>query len=373
MEKLTVAILFGGRSGEHEVSLMSARSVLNKIDRSIFDAIEIGITHNGVWYIGNDVITSFEKGQIDNLQRAFLIPEPGNHNIYVEKTMNGITQLVPHKKIDVIFPVLHGTFGEDGTLQGLLDLIEIPYVGAGVLGSSVGMDKGVFKQVMRAIKIPVVDDLVFARKEIKADIESVVKKCESLGPYPFFTKPANMGSSVGINKCRDRNTLIKGLINAANYDRRVLVELGLTHPMEIEVSVLGNEYPKASIAGEIVPGDEFYTYDDKYFNGVSILNIPAELPDGMMNQIQDMAVKAYSAIDCAGMARVDFLIDQENEKIYLNELNTIPGFTQISMYAKLWEASGIEYSNLISKLIELAQDRHKEKLMSSHQFIREEA
>jgi D-alanine-D-alanine ligase len=373
MEKLTVAILFGGRSGEHEVSLMSARSVLNKIDRSIFDAIEIGITHEGIWLVGNDVISCFEKGQTENLQRAFLIPEPGNHMIYIQETIDEITQMIPYKKIDVIFPVLHGTFGEDGTLQGLLDLIEIPYVGAGVLGSSVGMDKGVFKQVMRAIKIPVVDDFIFTRKEIKANIDDVVKKCELLGSYPFFTKPANMGSSVGINKCRDRKALQKGLKNAATYDRRVLVELGLTHPMEIEVSVLGNEYPKASIAGEIVPGDEFYTYDDKYFNGVSILNIPAELPGGMMNQIQDMAIKAYSAIDCAGMARVDFLIDQEKEKIYLNELNTIPGFTQISMYAKLWEASGIHYSDLISKLIELAQDRHKEKLMSSHQFIREEA
>jgi len=373
MEKITVAILFGGRSGEHEISLMSARSVLNKIDRSIFNAIEIGITHKGVWYIGNDVIDCFEKKEIENLQRAFMIPEPGNHMVYIEKKVGEFSQLIPYKKIDVIFPVLHGTFGEDGTLQGLMDLIEIPYVGAGVLGSSVGMDKAVFKQVMRAIKIPVVDDIVFTRKEIYANIEDVIRKCELLGPYPFFTKPANMGSSVGISKCQDRNALIKGLKSASKYDRRILVEIGLTKPMEVEVSVLGNEYPKASIAGEIVPGDEFYTYDDKYFNGVSILNIPAELPAGMMDQIRELAIRSYIAIDCAGMARVDFLVDQDNEKIYLNELNTIPGFTQISMYSKLWEASGINYPDLITKLIELAQDRHKEKLMSSHQFIREEA
>ncbi|PKN86909.1 MAG: D-alanine--D-alanine ligase A [Chloroflexi bacterium HGW-Chloroflexi-8] len=373
MKKLTVAILFGGRSGEHEISLLSARSVLNMIDRSLFDVVEVGITRAGTWMVGNDVINSFEKGELNHLQRAFFLPESGNHTIYTETIHNGSTILAPYKTIDVVFPVLHGSFGEDGTIQGLLDLIEIAYVGAGVLGSSVGMDKAVFKQIMRGIKINVLDDIVFSRKEILSNLDEVINRCEKLGPYPFFTKPANLGSSVGISKCRDRKALINGLKEAANYDRRILVEIGLNKPMEIEVSVLGNEFPAASIAGEIVPGDEFYTYEDKYFNGVSILIIPAELPTGMMDKIRDIAVRAFMAIDCSGMARVDFLVDQNTEELYLNELNTIPGFTQISMYAKLWEASGIPYTELITRLIDLAKDRHNEKSLSFREYRKKEA
>jgi D-alanine-D-alanine ligase len=373
MHKLTVAVLFGGRSGEHEISLMSARSVLNMIDHSLYDIVEVGITKQGMWLVGEDVIGSFEKKEIQNLQRAFFISESGNQTLYTEVVEIGESRTLPYRRIDVVFPVLHGTFGEDGTLQGLLDLIEIAYVGAGVLGSSVGMDKGVFKEVMKGLEIPVVDGIVISRKDIQFDMDEVIKKCEKLGPYPFFTKPANLGSSVGINKCRNRAALLDGLKEAANYDRRILVEIGLEKPMEVEVSVLGNEFPKASIGGEIVPGDEFYTYDDKYFNGVSILNIPAELPEGMMSKVQDLAVKAFKGIDCSGMARVDFLIDQNTEKLYLNELNTIPGFTQISMYAKLWEASGTTYSELITQLIELAIDRQKEKMMSFREFRRKEA
>ncbi len=373
MIKQTIAILFGGRSGEHEISLLSAKSVLAEIDYSMYDVIQIGITRQGIWMVGQDVLQHFEIGNYETLTPACLIAEPGNHILHVQIREGNAIKLEPYRTIDVIFPVLHGTFGEDGTLQGLLELSEIAYVGAGVLGSSVGMDKVLFKNVMRGIQIPVLHDICIQRKEIQNNIDQVINQCENLAPYPLFTKPANMGSSVGINKCRNRQQLIEGLNEASLYDRRVLVEVGLNKPMEIEVSVLGNENPIASLAGEIVPGDEFYTYDDKYFNGISILNIPAELPEGMMESIREIAVRAYKAIDCAGMARVDFLIEENGRRLFLNELNTIPGFTQISMYAKLWEASGIRYSELINRLIELAIDRHNQQKISLHQYKRREA
>ncbi|OJX47280.1 MAG: D-alanine--D-alanine ligase A [Chloroflexi bacterium 44-23] len=372
MTKTNVAIIFGGRSGEHEISLLSAHSVLKNIDRNRFEVVEVGITLNGIWMVGEDVLEKFENHQLEGLSPACVLAEPENHQLYLQiKSASGI-QLQPYHPIDIFFPVLHGTFGEDGTLQGLLECMEIAYVGAGVLASSVGMDKALFKEVMRAIDIPVVSAQVFNRKEIETDLDQVIARCESIAPYPLFTKPANLGSSLGINKCRTRHQLINGLIDAAQYDRRILVETGLEKPMEIEISVLGNEFPIASIPGEIVPGDEFYTYEDKYINGISQLNIPAELPDGMADQLQNLAIRAFKAIDCAGMARVDFLLDQDTQSIYLNELNTIPGFTQISMYSKLWEASGINYSELITRLLDLALDRHEQQKKSLHQYRRRE-
>lgn len=373
MTKHTVAVLFGGRSGEHEISLLSARSVLHNIDHSRFDVVEIGITQDGIWLVGENVLEKLAKNETESLTPACLIAEPGNHFLYEQTQTADSRALLPVRKIDVVFPVLHGTYGEDGTLQGLLEFIEIAYVGAGVLGSSVGMDKALFKKVMRAEKIPVVPDLVFTRKDIKNDLERVILESETVSPYPLFTKPANMGSSVGINKCRNRQQLREGLLEAALYDRRVMVEAGLEKPMEIEISILGNENPIASIPGEIVPGDDFYTYDDKYINGISVLNIPAELPQTMAESIRDVAIRAYRAIDCAGMARVDFLVEPDGNRLFLNELNTIPGFTQISMYSKLWEASGIEYSQLITRLIELAIDRHEQQKMSLHQYHRRTA
>ncbi len=370
MNRLTVAILFGGRSGEHEISLLSARSILEKIDRQKYKVVEIGITHDGIWLVGTDVLTAFENKDLTSLKPAMLIAEPGGHVLYArEQTVAGIL-LTPFEKLDVIFPVTHGPFGEDGTIQGLLEMTEIAFVGAGVLGSSVGMDKAVFKQVMRAHHIPVVDDLIFTRKEIEADIDTVIGKIEAMKHYPYFTKPVNMGSSVGINKCKNRQQLIAGLLDAAQYDRRILVEVGLEKPLEIEISVLGNEFPQVSVPGEIVPGDEFYSYDDKYINGISKLIIPAELPQDMVTRIQETAIKAYQLIDCAGMARVDFMVDENENQIYLNEINTIPGFTKISMYTKLWEACGISFTELIDRLIELALDRHKENSRSIHQYRR---
>jgi D-alanine-D-alanine ligase len=370
MNKLTVGIIFGGRSGEHEISLLSARSVIENINPDKYEIVEIGITHQGNWLVGKNVLESMEQNQTEHLTPACLIPEPGNHYLYTREAEGDQTFLKPFIKIDVFFPVLHGTLGEDGTIQGLFEMAEIAYVGAGVLGSATGMDKAVFKQIMRANQIPVVDDIVISRKEFQNQPDEIIKQCEKLGPYPFFTKPANMGSSVGINKCTNRQQLIEGIKEAALYDRRILVEIGLNKPMEIEVSVLGNEFPKASIPGEIVPGDEFYSYDDKYINGISSAVIPAELPEGMLDTIRNLAVKAYQAIDCAGLSRVDFMVNQEGNAIYLNEINTMPGFTKISMYPKLWSASGVSYKELIDRLIEFALDRQKERLSSIHLYQR---
>lgn len=368
MKKLTVALLFGGRSGEHEVSLQSARSVMDQIDRERFNVVPVGISKDGQWLVGENIWQKLNDNILSGLSEAFMMPEPGNHSIYIkEKTAQGI-EISEYKKIDVVFPVLHGTFGEDGTLQGLFELNEIAYVGAGVLGASVAMDKALFKQVMRANNITVIDDKLFTRKAINANIETVLDEVESMGTYPFFTKPANMGSSVGIHKCDDREMLKAGLLDAAKYDRRILVELAIPNPMEVEISVMGNENPIVSIPGEIVPGDEFYTYEDKYINGVSYPNIPAELPDGMQKTVQETALAAYKAIDCAGLARVDFMLSQDEEKLYLNEINTIPGFTEISMYAKLWEASGISYSEVITKLVDYAIDRQAERTQTLRKY-----
>lgn len=370
MNQLTVAVLFGGRSGEHEISLLSARSILEKINRDRYKVIEIGITHDGGWMVGENVLEAFEAKDLSNLKPALIIPEPGIKKIFTREGKDNNLSLVPYADIDVIFPVTHGPFGEDGKIQGLLEIADIPFVGAGVLGSALGMDKAVFKQVMRANQIPVVNDLIFTRKEIEAEIQTVIQKVELLGNYPYFTKPVNMGSSVGINKCTNQEQLKAGLLDAAQYDRRILVEIGLEKPLEVEISVLGNENPLISVPGEIIPGDEFYSYDDKYINGVSQLVIPAELPENITQQIKEYALKAYQAIDCAGLARVDFMIDENEKKVYLNELNSIPGFTQISMYTKLWDASGISFTELIDRLIEYAIDRHKENSRSIHQYRR---
>jgi D-alanine-D-alanine ligase len=260
----------------------------------------------------------------------------------------------------VAFPVLHGTFGEDGTLQGLFELADLPYVGAGVLASSVAMDKGLFKDVMRSKAIPVLDWIVLNSSEFNDDMQELLGRAEQVGAFPLFTKPANMGSSVGIMRCDSRSDLIEGLQTAAQYDRRVLVERGID-AREIEVSVLGNEEPEASVPGEIVPSDRFYSYKAKYIDDASDLIIPAKLDRNLIEKIRSVAVSAYKAIDGAGMARVDFLLDRDSGELFMNEINTIPGFTQISMYPKLWEASGLKYSALLDRLIELAFERAGQK------------
>ncbi len=361
--KLRLVVLFGGRSGEHEVSLSSARSVLGVLDPARYQVFEVGITHEGAWLTGENAHRAFTDGQTGGLTACTILPDPSKPGLYAIRN----TQVVKITDIDVVLPVLHGTFGEDGTMQGLLELADVAYVGAGVTGASVGMDKGVFKDVMRANGIPVVEAALVLRSEIERDLEAVIQKSEALG-YPVFVKPANLGSSVGVSKCNNRSDLQEGLLEAAAYDRRVLVERGVKNPREIEVSVLGNDAPQASIPGEIVPSREFYSYESKYVDGTSGLLIPAPLPDETASLIRELAVKAFKAIDCAGMARVDFLLDKDSGDVYLNEVNTIPGFTSISMYPKLWEASGLPYAALVDRLIELALERKAERDRTERRF-----
>ena len=366
-KKIKLGIILGGRSGEHEVSLMSSRSVLDVLDRDKYEITEIGIDHEGTWWSGDNVLEALEKGTTEGLFRVFLLPEPGKAILYKRTLEKDVETIAPLTELDIVFPVLHGTFGEDGTLQGFFEMADIAYVGAGVLGSSVGMDKSVFKDVMVANDIPVVDWIICTRKDIEADIEAVMDKAESITSFPMFIKPANLGSSVGITKVRNRSDMYEGLMEAARYDRRILVEHGL-NAREIEVSVLGNEDPKASMPGEIVPSDDFYSYNAKYLDGESELFIPAPISEEMTEKVKDLALKTYKAIDCAGMARVDFLLDKDTNQLYINEVNTIPGFTSISMYPKLWDSSGLPYPALIDELIELALERKSERNKSKRTF-----
>lgn len=367
--KLRVGVLFGGRSGEHEVSLMSARSVLRALDKDKYDVIQIGITHEGVWLVGEDLLDRMIAGNLSGLKRVTLLPDPTRQGLYSFRSDDHQEILESLSGLDVIYPVLHGTFGEDGTLQGFLEMGEFAYVGSGVLGSSLGMDKAVFKDVMRSNNVPVVESVVLLRSEIARDMDGVLQRAERVAPYPLFVKPANLGSSVGISKCHSRSDLIEGIMDAARYDRRVLVERGV-NAREIEVSVLGNDRPQASVPGEIIPAAEFYTYDAKYHDDRSQLLIPAPLSDDMVALAQSLAVRAYAASDCAGMARVDFLLDKQDNQLYVNELNTIPGFTHISMYPKLWEASGLAYPQLVDRLIELALERKADRDQTERRYHR---
>jgi D-alanine-D-alanine ligase len=306
------------------------------------------------------VLEALEKRSTHDLYRVFLLPEPGKNILYKRTSVNGQEVISPVAELDVVFPVLHGTFGEDGTLQGFFEMADIAYVGAGVVGSSVGMDKSVFKDVMRANNIPISEWIVCTRKDIAANIDAIIQSAEKVAPYPLFVKPANLGSSVGITKVKNRSDLYEGLMEAARYDRRILVERGI-NAREIEVSVLGNEDAQVSLPGEIVPSDEFYSYNAKYIDGKSRLFIPAPLSEEMIAKVRDLALRTYKAIDCAGMARVDFLLDRDTNELFVNEVNTIPGFTSISMYPKLWDASGLAYPALIEKLVDLALERKQER------------
>jgi D-alanine-D-alanine ligase len=370
--KRSIAILFGGRSGEHEVSLMSARSVLSVLNLEQYEITEIGITHSGAWLTGKNALSAFEQGKFEDLNSVSLLPDPSKPGLYVihkdEKDSRGNTSIIA---VDVFFPVIHGTFGEDGAIQGLFEMSDVAYVGAGIIGSSVGMEKGVFKAVMVANNIPVLDAIVVLRSEIENNLNDVIKRVEGIGTYPLFIKPANLGSSVGITKCRSRADIAEGLMEAALYDRRIIIERGIPNPREIEISVLGNDNPQTSVPGEIIPGADFYSYDAKYILDTSELCIPAILSENQTAQIKTLAIKVYKAIDCCGMARVDFLLDPKTDEIFVNEINTIPGFTKISMYPKLWEASGLPYAALVERLIELAMERKSDRNRTIHQFRRD--
>ena len=369
--KVRVGVIFGGRSGEHEVSLISARSVMNAIDKEKYEVVPIGITKEGRWIASGDPMKALEAGDADASQPAALLGDPSRRGLMRLEDTERAVEATRLAELDVVFPVLHGPYGEDGTVQGLLELAGIPYVGAGVTGSAVGMDKAIFKDVMQAHGLPIVDHVMFKRKEWDADPEGVMERVEARLDYPVFTKPANLGSSVGVSKCYDRAGLAAGLVEAARYDRKLLIEAAVPAAREIEVSVLGNDDPIASVPGEIIPSREFYSYEAKYIDEgdqASGLLIPAPLSPEMTERVRDLAIRAYKAIDCAGMARADLLLSGETGELYVSELNTIPGFTAISMYPKLWEASGIPYPELIGRLIELALERYGDKQRSETSY-----
>jgi D-alanine-D-alanine ligase len=370
-KKIRVGIIFGGRSGEHEVSLVSAQSVMDAIDKEKYEVVPIGVTKQGQWIASGDPMRALKAGEAEASHPAALLGDPSRRGLMRLEDTERAIEATHMTDLDVVFPVLHGPYGEDGTVQGLLELAGIPYVGAGVIGSALGMDKAVFKDVMQAHGLPIVAHLLFKRKEWDADPEGMMNRVEAALDYPLFTKPANLGSSVGISKCHDRAGLAAGLAEAARYDRKLIVEAAVPAAREIEVSVLGNDDPIASLPGEVIPSREFYSYEAKYCDvgeNASELLIPAPLSAEMTGQVRDLAVEVYKAIDCAGMARVDFLLSGETGELYVSEVNTIPGFTSISMYPKLWEATGISYPELINRLVELAVERYEDKERSETSY-----
>ena len=356
-KKLRVGILFGGKSGEHEVSLRSANSILKAIDQKKYDIVPIGIGKNGHW-LGGEQAQGLLAGKAGPLQ---LEAGAGGGLVADSSRLTG--------ELDLIFPVLHGTFGEDGTIQGLLELADLAYVGSGVLGSAAGMDKDAMKKLFAAAGLPQTPHVTLLRSEWKADPKRCRKTIEKALKYPLFVKPANLGSSVGISKVHDRSELDAAMDLAAGFDRKLVVEQGVggpgAKPRELEIAVLGNDAPEASVVGEIVPAKEFYDYEAKYqLSGPdeSVSIIPAKVTAKEQKQMRAMAIEAFRACDCAGLARVDFLMEPGGKRrIYLNEINTMPGFTSISMYPKLWEASGVGYSELIDRLIGLGLERFAEK------------
>jgi D-alanine-D-alanine ligase len=394
MAKLRVGILFGGRSGEHEVSLLSAASVLNAIDKTKYEVVPIGITKDGRWLTAEHAErllkgekhagegaratqTQLRAGDPEATPGAALLatgesvvvpPEPARRDAGLAPFQTDATLRRAADRainVDVIFPVLHGTFGEDGTIQGLLELADIAYVGAGVLGSSAGMDKDIMKSLFRAAGLPIVKHVTVLRGQFEREPKKVQKLVESKLKYPVFVKPANLGSSVGISKAHDGKELGPAIAEAAKFDRKIVIEEGVggkkNKAREIECAVLGNDNPQASVAGEIVPCKEFYDYDAKYLAEGSELVIPAKLAKAETKRVQKLAVAAFQAVDCTGLARVDFLMDPKSRKIFVNEINTMPGFTAISMYPKLWGASGVPYPELIDRLIQLGVERHQDK------------
>ncbi|MFQ5627901.1 MAG: D-alanine--D-alanine ligase [bacterium] len=357
-QKIRVGVLFGGRSAEHEVSLQSAKNVVEAIDRTKYDVVLIGIDKSGRWYLNEESRYLLNSDDPKRIQMQHsddkLALAPGDTgNLLVE-----ISSRETAKAVDVVFPVLHGPFGEDGTVQGLLKLANIPFVGAGVLGSAVGMDKDVMKRLLRDAGIPNADFVVMAKSNVVEFNFPEIK--EQLG-LPLFIKPANLGSSVGIHKVDTQESFFAAVEDAFQFDHKIIVEKHIKG-REIECSVLGNENPIASRPGEIIPKHEFYSYEAKYIDEQgAALEIPARLPEQVVKEVQELAVKTFQTLCCEGMARVDFFL-AENNKLFVNEINTIPGFTRISMYPKLWDVTGISYPDLIDRIIELALQRHRNEL-----------
>lgn len=343
--KKRVALLFGGRSAEHEISLISAASIYKNLDKKKYRVISIYINKKGEWKIVTSPLLSLKS-----LEQGHSFP-------FLPWASAGLAQTI---QADIYFPVLHGPYGEDGTIQGLLEMADVPYVGAGVMASAIGMDKATMKTIFKEKNLSVVKHCVLLESEWIKDRTTILARIKKEFPPPFFIKPANLGSSVGITKVKEYSQTSAALGTAFSYDRKILVEEGIKG-RELECSVLGNDNPKASLPGELIPFREFYDYQDKYVEGKTSFAIPAKLPSSIVKEIQRISIEAYKAIDCSGMARVDFFLEEGTDKIYLSEINTIPGFTEISMYPRLWEVSGLSFPCLIEELIELGFERHKEK------------
>lgn len=356
--KMKVGVLFGGRSGEHEVSIVSAESVMRALDPEKYDIIPIGITKDGWWMTGPDTLDIMKGTVSDGVVRECLLPADPSSGGLLLFTRDGELH---HEALDVIVPVLHGTFGEDGTVQGLCELAGIPYVGAGVLGSAVGMDKVIQKQLFLQAELPVVDFLWCSAAAVENDARSIRASAERRLGYPMFVKPANLGSSVGISKAKDGASLLEALRTAAAFDRKIIIEQAVPNARELEVAVLGNESPIASLPGELFPSSEFYDYEAKYISNTTDMSIPASLSAEMAERLREMAIRVFQAVDCEGFARVDFLLSRDTGALVVNEINTIPGFTSISMYPKLMEAAGIPYTELLDRLIALALERQEQK------------
>jgi len=365
-KRLRIGLIFGGRSGEHEVSLASATSVMANLDREKYEVVPIGITKEGGWLLGTEParlmaaeqhINHTENTETETTTAVTLTGDPRMRRLI---PLESGEQLQDNGALDVIFPVLHGTYGEDGTLQGLLDMADVPYVGCGVLGSALGMDKEKMKMVFQAVGLPSVDYLVYRRNEWERSPTTIMDAIEQRLGYPCFVKPVNLGSSVGINKAHDRAELEHAINVAAEYDRKIIIDRGI-NCRELECAVLGNDEPLASVVGEVIASNEFYDYHAKYLDNKSQVIIPADIPQATAEEVRRQAVTAFLALDLSGLARVDFFLEKESGQVYINEVNTMPGFTQISMYPKLWEASGLTYAQLLDRLVELAIERHQEK------------
>jgi D-alanine-D-alanine ligase len=381
VKRLRVGVLYGGRSGEHEVSLASAAAVFAHLDKKRYEAVPIRIEKDGRWCLADKPPTAMSAAEVIEQARldaarplrsgreVHMIARPSEETVLsIDRSATRVGRdedlgraTVTGLNLDVIFPVLHGPYGEDGTIQGLLELANVPYVGAGVLASAVGMDKAIMKLVFSAHGLPVCPYRVVLRHEWDTNGESTLDALEKALGFPMFVKPANLGSSVGISKAKDHEGLSRALDLAGSFDRKIVVEAAVPEAREIECAVLGNDQPEASVAGEVIPSREFYDYEAKYMDDRSQVVIPADLKPAHAEQIRQLSIAAFRAIDCAGMARVDFLLSRSSGEVFVNEVNTIPGFTTISMYSKLWAATGVEYSVLLDRLVSLALERHANK------------
>lgn len=360
-EKIRVGLIFGGRSGEHEISFLSASSIIKAINKDKYSVVPIGITKEGRWISPQDSELALQSGKIEGKSTVILLNDSsGNALIRIDNNQR-LEKSSNLEKVDIIFPILHGPYGEDGTIQGLLELANIPYVGSGVAASAISMDKDFMKTIFQQRGLPILKWVTIKRKEWQKDKEKVLSLIQNNFGYPLFVKPANMGSSVGITKVHQKEELEKAIDLASSYDSKILIEEGIEEAREIECGVLGNDEPQASVVGEVKPAGEFYDYNSKYIDEGTQLIVPAELSDDLSKKVQEIALRAFKAVDAVGMARVDFFISKKTNEIYLNEINTIPGFTSVSMYPRLWVASGLPYSELIDRLIQLALERHQDK------------